>query len=303
LTTEKYLEFDNVTKQYENFTAVSGLSFSVNKGDIFGFLGPNGAGKSTSIRMLLSLITPTSGDIKLFGTPISKDRNSTISQVGALVEKPDFYPYLSAERNLDILARLSEIDNRKEKIDEVLELVGLSERRYSKVKTFSQGMKQRLGIAQTLLHSPKLVVLDEPANGLDPQGQVDMRELIVRLNKEKGITIIISSHILNEVEQICNRMVIINRGKSVVEGDVAELLTGSKMKVMLTTDDNEKAMSIIASSDPTIEIKKLNDEKISLQIEKEAIPSINSLLINSGIKVYSIEPIRSLEEYFIDKTR
>jgi ABC-type multidrug transport system ATPase subunit len=164
-------------------------------------------------------------------------------------------------------------------------------------------MKQRLGIAQTLLHSPKLVVLDEPANGLDPQGQVDMRELIVRLNKDKGITIIISSHILNEVEQICNRMVIINKGKSVVEGDVAELLTRSKMKVMLTTDDNDNTMSIISDKEPTVEMKKLNEEKISLQIERESIPKINNLLINNGIKVYSIEPIRSLEEYFIDKTK
>lgn len=300
---EVFLEFKNVSKEYKDFLAVNNLSFKVYEGDIFGFLGPNGAGKSTSIRMTLSLIKPTSGDITLLGKNIVNEREETLSQVGALIEKPDFYPYLTAQKNLEILAKISGVQNLKSKIDEVLDLVGLTSRRDSKVKTFSQGMKQRLGIAQTLLHDPKLIILDEPANGLDPQGQVDMRELIVRINKERGITVIISSHILNEVEQICNRMVIINKGQSMVEGNVSELLTGSRMKVSYVTDDNAKTMQILKNSQFKEYVDGIEKEKLTLLIEHENIPELNTFLSNEGVKVYSIEPIRSLEEYFISMTK
>jgi len=303
LKKEVFLEFDHVSKQYKDFLAVNDLSFKVYEGDIFGFLGPNGAGKSTSIRMTLSLIKPTSGNITLLGKSIVNEREETLAQVGALIEKPDFYPYLTAQKNLEILGKISGVDNLATKVDEVLELVGLSERRESKVKTFSQGMKQRLGIAQTLLHDPKLIILDEPANGLDPQGQVDMRELIVRINKERGITVIISSHILNEVEQICNRMVIINRGKSMVEGNVSELLTGSRMKVSYVTNDNKQTLELLANSDFKQFVTGIEKEKLTLLIEHENIPELNNFLSNEGVKVYSIEPIRSLEEYFISMTK
>lgn len=300
---EIFLQFEQVSKLYNSFLAVDKLSFNVYKGDIFGFLGPNGAGKSTSIRMALSLIKPTSGKINLFGSDILNDREKTLSKVGALIEKPDFYSYLSAQKNLEILGEISAVQGLKAKIDEVLDLVGLTYRRNSKVKTFSQGMKQRLGIAQTLLHDPKLIILDEPANGLDPQGQVDMRELIVRLNKERGITVIISSHILNEVEQICNRMVIINKGKSVVEGDVSELLTGSRMKVSYVTDDNEQTLALLSNSEFKDNINGIEKEKLTLLMEHENIPKLNDFLSKEGVKVYSIEPIRSLEEYFITMTK
>lgn len=300
---EIFLQFEQVSKQYNSFLAVDKLSFNVYKGDIFGFLGPNGAGKSTSIRMALSLIKPTSGKINLFGSDILNDREKTLSKVGALIEKPDFYSYLSAQKNLEILGEISAVQGLKAKIDEVLDLVGLTSRRNSKVKTFSQGMKQRLGIAQTLLHDPKLIILDEPANGLDPQGQVDMRELIVRINKERGITVIISSHILNEVEQICNRMVIINKGKSVVEGDVSELLTGSRMKVSYVTDDNEQTLALLSNSEFKDNINGIEKEKLTLLMEHENIPKLNDFLSKEGVKVYSIEPIRSLEEYFITMTK
>lgn len=300
---EVFLQFNNVSKQYKDFLAVDDLSFQVYEGDIFGFLGPNGAGKSTSIRMTLSLIKPTSGNIKLLGKDIVNEREQTLAQVGALIEKPDFYPYLTAQKNLELLGKLSSVENLSSKIDEVLDLVGLTSRRDSKVKTFSQGMKQRLGIAQTLLHDPKLIILDEPANGLDPQGQVDMRELIVRLNKDRGITVIISSHILNEVEQICNRMVIINKGKSMVEGNVSELLTGSRMKVSYVTDDNEKTQQLLNNSSFKKYLTGIEKEKLSLLIEHENIPELNNFLSNEGVKVYSIEPIRSLEEYFISMTK
>lgn len=300
---EIFLQFEQVSKLYNSFLAVDKLSFNVYKGDIFGFLGPNGAGKSTSIRMALSLIKPTSGEINLFGSDILNDREKTLSKVGALIEKPDFYSYLSAQKNLEILGEISAVQGLKAKIDEVLDLVGLTSRRNSKVKTFSQGMKQRLGIAQTLLHDPKLIILDEPANGLDPQGQVDMRELIVRINKERGITVIISSHILNEVEQICNRMVIINKGKSVVEGNVSELLTGSRMKVSYVTDDNEQTLALLSNSEFKDNINGIEKEKLTLLMEHENIPKLNDFLSKEGVKVYSIEPIRSLEEYFITMTK
>ena len=300
---EIFLQFEQVSKLYNSFLAVDKLTFNVYKGDIFGFLGPNGAGKSTSIRMALSLIKPTSGKINLFGSDILNDREKTLSKVGALIEKPDFYSYLSAQKNLEILGEISAVQGLKAKIDEVLDLVGLTSRRNSKVKTFSQGMKQRLGIAQTLLHDPKLIILDEPANGLDPQGQVDMRELIVRINKERGITVIISSHILNEVEQICNRMVIINKGKSVVEGDVSELLTGSRMKVSYVTDDNEQTLALLSNSEFKDNINGIEKEKLTLLMEHENIPRLNDFLSKEGVKVYSIEPIRSLEEYFITMTK
>jgi len=303
LKKEIFLQFEQVSKLYNSFLAVDKLSFNVYKGDIFGFLGPNGAGKSTSIRMALSLIKPTSGKINLFGSDILNDREKTLSKVGALIEKPDFYSYLSAQKNLEILGEISAVQGLKAKIDEVLDLVGLTSRRNSKVKTFSQGMKQRLGIAQTLLHDPKLIILDEPANGLDPQGQVDMRELIVRINKERGITVIISSHILNEVEQICNRMVIINKGKSVVEGDVSELLTGSRMKVSYVTDDNEQTLALLSNSEFKDNINGIEKEKLTLLMEHENIPRLNDFLSKEGVKVYSIEPIRSLEEYFITMTK
>lgn len=300
---EIFLEFDHVSKQYKDFLAVDDLSFKVYEGDIFGFLGPNGAGKSTSIRMTLSLIKPTTGNITLLGKNIVNEREETLSQVGALIEKPDFYPYLTAQKNLEILGKISGVANLSSKIDEVLELVGLTTRRGSKVKTYSQGMKQRLGIAQTLLHDPKLIILDEPANGLDPQGQVDMRELIVRINKERGITVIISSHILNEVEQICDRMVIINKGQSMVEGNVSELLTESRMKVSYVTDDNNRTLELLANSKYKDNINGIEKEKLSLLIEHENIPEMNNFLSNEGVKVYSIEPIRSLEEYFISMTK
>jgi len=299
LTTEKYLEFDNVTKQYENFTAVSGLSFSVNKGDIFGFLGPNGAGKSTSIRMLLSLITPTSGDIKLFGAPINQDRNSTIAQVGALVEKPDFYPYLSAERNLDILARLSEVENRQAKIDEVLDLVGLTERRASKVKTFSQGMKQRLGIAQTLLHSPKLVVLDEPANGLDPQGIAEIRELILKIGK-KGITIILASHLLDEVQKICSHVVVLDKGKNIYTGEVSDILNASTL-IELSSDDIELLEKSLKENENIISTEKEGAFLLLKLNDSYDIKDLNQFLISKDIAITHLSTRKqSLENHFLE---
>lgn len=303
MSKETYIELKNVSKNYGDIKAVDNLSLNIYKDDIYGFLGPNGAGKSTSIRMILSLIKPTTGKINIFGHNLSEKRNETLGRIGSLIEKPDFYNYLSARKNLELLGKISGLKgkNLNIKIDEVLELVGLLKRQNSKVKTFSQGMKQRLGIAQTLIHEPDLIILDEPANGLDPQGQIEMRELIKTINRDKGITVVISSHILVEIEQIANRMVIINKGKNIVEGDVKELLSGSGMRVSINTNDNKNALDFLQSIyNSKAECK---NERISLNIDRDKIPEINRQLIDKGFDMYSIEPVRSLEEFFINITK
>ena len=299
---EIYLKLDNISKTYGKLKAVNNLSLSVFKGDIYGFLGPNGSGKSTSIRMILSLISPDSGKINLFGRDLSVDRFRTLSRVGALIEKPDFYKYLSARKNLEILARLSDVKNPAKRIDEVLNLVKLKERENSTVKTFSQGMKQRLGIAQSILHEPDLIILDEPGNGLDPQGQKEMRKLIQRLNSDFGITIIISSHILSEIEQIANRMVIINKGQKVVEGEVSELLNGSGMMVRFELSDPEKALGIAKEKSFIREAKTTEENNILISLTKEDIPSLINEFNKNEINVYSVIPAKTLEDYFISKT-
>ena len=212
---EKIIEIKGLTKKFKDVKAVDELSLNVNKGDIFGFLGPNGAGKSTTIRMLLTLIRPNEGTIRIFGKPLNEERAIILKDVGAIVEKPDFYNYLSAYKNLEILGRISGREISSNRIMEILEIVGLKERSTSKVKTYSHGMKQRLGIAQALLHDPELIILDEPTTGLDPQGMKEIRDLVIHLRDEKNKTIFLSSHLLSEVEQIANRMIIINKGKTI----------------------------------------------------------------------------------------
>ena len=227
MNSEQIIQISSLTKKFKSLIAVDNLTLNVFKGDIFGFLGPNGAGKSTTIRMLLTLINPTNGNIKIFNKDLKKYRFEILSKVGAIVEKPDFYLYLTAYKNLEILGKMSGAEVNKKKIMNILELVGLESRYNSKVKTYSHGMKQRLGIAQALLHEPELVILDEPTVGLDPQGIKEVRELIIRLSKEKEITVFLSSHILKEIELVANRMVIIDKGKSLVEGEVKALLQDS----------------------------------------------------------------------------
>jgi ABC-type multidrug transport system ATPase subunit len=178
------VEARGLEKQFGRLKAVDGVSFTVNLGDIYGFLGPNGSGKSTTIRMMLGLIKPNGGEIKLFGQAMNRNNFRLLGRIGALIERPDFYNYLSAEKNLQLLARYSKLPKDDNRIPEVLDMVGLRDRANSKVRTFSQGMKQRLGIAQTLLHNPDLIILDEPLNGLDPQGIKDVRDLLFKLNRE-----------------------------------------------------------------------------------------------------------------------
>jgi ABC-type multidrug transport system ATPase subunit len=292
-----------LSKKFGTFEAVKDVSFSVNRGDVFGFLGPNGAGKSTTIRCLLSLIKPDQGNINLFGKTFSTNRREILSNIGSIIEKPDFYRYLSAEKNLEIFARISGADVSKREIAEMLDFVGLGERGKDKVKGFSHGMKQRLGIAQTLLHKPDLIILDEPTTGLDPQGIVEVRNLILRLKHEQNKTIILSSHQLAEIELISNRMVIINQGKTIVEGRVDELLNTKELVVSFDVDRLPEAKDLIHRAYPTAQICAISSKELEITLEEKQIAIVNKLLVEHGINVNAIEPKRKLEDYFLKTIR
>jgi ABC-type multidrug transport system ATPase subunit len=291
----------HLTKQFSGVTAVNDLSFTVNEGDVYGFLGQNGAGKSTTIRMLLTLIKPTGGDMQLFGKNLQGHRNEVLKQVGAIIERPDMYKYLSAYHNLSIFAKLSGIRASRQQLMEQLDMVGLADRAHSKVKTYSQGMKQRLGIAIALVHNPKLVILDEPTNGLDPQGIADMRNLILRMSGQMGKTVIVSSHLLTEIELIATRMLIINQGKKIVEGSVAELLDPAKTLVQIDSGDPAAARAWIQQSRWATGLTD-NSAGIKLQMNKADIPELAAALVSAGIPLLAIQPRHSLEDYFLSLT-
>ncbi len=299
---DKIIEVEGLSKRFKDILAVQNLNLNVYRGDVFGFLGPNGAGKSTTIRMLLSLIKPTKGSIKIFDKSLLDSRENILKNIGAIVEKPDLYKYLSAYKNLQILGKLSGIDITKKRIMEILELVGLKERANSKVKTFSHGMKQRLGIAQALLHNPELIILDEPTTGLDPQGMKEIRDLINHLSKDEKKTIFLSSHILSEVEQVANRMIIINKGTTVVEGKVAELLDAKITKVTFDVDDIIKTEQLIKDSQWIDNFIKINENSFSVSLPRDDVHLLNKYLVENKIEVNSIVPLRSLEEYFLNIT-
>lgn len=301
---EKIIEVKNLTKKFKDTTAVNNLNFSVYTGDVFGFLGPNGAGKSTTIRMLLSLIFPSKGEINIFGKSLFHSKKEILKNIGAIVEKPDFYGYLSAYKNLEMLGKMYGNSITKNQIMNLLDFVGLSQRANSKVKTFSHGMKQRLGIAQALLHDPELIILDEPSTGLDPQGMKEIRDLIIHLSKEKNKTILLSSHILNEVEQVANRMIIINKGKTIVEGNVFDLLNNQKVKVIFefTDSQSENIKQILSTTNWNETISHLDKNKITFLLSQDEIPLLNKYLVENGINISSIIPIKSLEEYFLKIT-
>lgn len=296
---EEVIKVEKLAKNFGSFEAVRDVSFTINKGDVFGFLGPNGAGKSTTIRCLLSLIKLNAGSIEMFGKSYEKNRFEILSKIGCIIEKPDFYNYLSAEKNLEIFARISGATVSKKEIEEMLDFVGLSGRGKDKTKGYSHGMKQRLGIAQTLLHKPELIILDEPTTGLDPQGIIEIRNLILRLKNEQNKTILLSSHQLSEIELIANRMVIITKGKSLVEGDVQELLNAQELTVRLELSDLEKALPLIKKQFVNSEITQITNSEISISIEKEQIPVLNKLLIQNDILIYAMEPKRKLEDFFM----
>jgi ABC-2 type transport system ATP-binding protein len=293
------IRVEHLTKRFGSFEAVRDVSFHVNRGDVFGFLGPNGAGKSTTIRCMLSLIKNDSGVIEMFGKSYKTHRSEILTKIGSIIEKPDFYKYLSAEKNLEIFARISGASVSKKEIQEMLDFVGLSGRGKDKIGGFSHGMKQRLGIAQTLLHKPDLIILDEPTTGLDPQGIVEIRNLILRLKTEQHKTVLLSSHQLSEIELIANRMVIINKGKTVIEGDVKELLNAQEIVVKLEVNRLNDACELISKTFGISEFNRLNDFEFELNIEKQQVPLVNHTLVQNNIEVHSIEPKRKLEDFFM----
>jgi len=302
LPQEKIIELIELSKTYKGLKAVSNLNLTVYRGDVFGFLGPNGAGKSTTIRMMLSLIKPTSGEINIFGKPLLKNRLEILKKIGAIVEKPDFYLYLTAYKNLEILAGISGIKVTKKKIMDILELVDLENRWNSNVKTFSYGMKQRLGIAQALIHDPELIILDEPTTGLDPQGVKEIRELIIKLSQENGKTIFLSSHILSEVQMIANRITILNQGTTVVQGPIKDFISPDNLKVRFELSDIYNVLNILKASPWHDKILTHSEKDVSFQLQKMEISRLNRFFVEQHVAVNAIIPANSLEEYFLEIT-
>lgn len=296
------IEVSHLCKSFGSFKAVQDLSFTVQAGDVYGFLGQNGAGKSTTIRMLLSLIRPTSGTIRIFGRSLQKEREEILENTGAVVERPDLYKYLTGHQHLALFAKLNSKKISDKQIVRTLSVVGLEKRAKDKVGVYSQGMKQRLGIAIALLHDPELIVLDEPTNGLDPQGIADIRNLILSLSKDQGKTIVVSSHLLSEVEQIADSMLVINKGIKVVEGKVRELMNPDRVQLELITTDNQKSMDFLKQSHWAVGLRESADHTIKMEVDPASIPGLSRKLFEQGIDLISLKSINSLEAYFLSIT-
>lgn len=300
LSNEIVLRTKGLSKRFGKRWAVKGLNIEVHRGDVFSFLGPNGAGKSTAIRMILTLLRPTAGSIEIFGMDLRKNRSAILSRVCGIVEKPDFYLYLSAYKNLEILGSMTR-SVRREEIMEVLDLVGLKLRAFEKVKAFSHGMKQRLGIAQALLTKPELIILDEPTTGLDPQGMKEVRGLIKKLASEKEMTIFLSSHLLSEVEMVATRMAVINRGELIAQGPVSELLDREPMEYFVQVSPLDSAVKLIGTL-PWAEVLSAENGKIELRLESGHSSELNTILVTNHIEVTSFYPHRTLEDFFLKIT-
>lgn len=283
---------------------IDSLDLEVPKGSIYGFLGPNGSGKTTTIRLLLGLLNKNSGNVKLFEKPFANNRIDTLSKIGALIENPSLYNHLSARQNL-LIASNYRGNIKKDRIDEVLETVNLLRVKNKKVKTFSLGMKQRLGLAIALLSKPELLILDEPTNGLDPKGIIEMRELIKKLNKEDGITIFISSHLLSEIEKTCTHVGIIREGKMLFQ-DTVKALTASQsdqLQIELETDDKHRTYDQLIQMG--FEIKSIEHEEHLLLVsvkEKSQIPVLVDSLRKNDINIYQVMIKNNLEELFLNLT-
>jgi ABC-type multidrug transport system ATPase subunit len=297
------IALEKVSKQYGQFTAVEDLSMEIKAGEIYGFLGPNGSGKSTTLRMLLDLIKPTSGKISIFGHDMQHERNKIMGKIGCIIEKPDFYGYLSAKKNIELMARASGVKYYKKDYDLLFERVGLSGREQDKVKTYSHGMKQRLGLAQALIHDPDLIILDEPNTGLDPQGIIDLRHLLVKLNSEQGKTILLSSHILSEIEEIAHSMIVLNKGRTVAQGRVHELLSNEGLHVEIEVEATpDEALALISNSVWQQHFAGNEGAVFRFNLSKPMISTLNDFLVASAVPVVRIEYKRQLEAFFLKMT-
>jgi ABC-2 type transport system ATP-binding protein len=296
---ERPIEARALSKQYGERLAVASVDVTVEPGDVYGYLGPNGAGKTTSLRMMLGLIRPTEGSVRLFG----RDPQVTVralAGVAGFVEAPTFYPYLTGRRNLELLAAFDGNDARR-RIDTALDVVELADRASDRVGGYSHGMRQRLGIAAALLREPKLLLLDEPATGLDPGGMRDMRLLIRRLAGE-GMTVLLSSHLMTEVEEVCNRVGIVRSGKIVYEGEIAELKSSAGATYRLSTTDDERALAVCRAQ-PGIENVQLDGGRISFTADESAVAELSQALVEAGALIKSLAPQTvTLEDLFFSLT-
>ncbi len=294
------LETKDLTHHYsEKEKIVNAIHLQVPEGSIYGFLGPNGAGKTTTLRLVLGLLKKQQGEISFFGMPFHQNRIAILKKVGSLIESPSLYGHLTAIENLSILQKIYQCP--KERIADVLALVGLSNTGSKKTSQFSLGMKQRLSIAIALLHNPALLILDEPTNGLDPNGIIEMRELLKKLNREQGITIIISSHLLAEIEKLVTHIGIINHGTMMFQGTLEALKEKQQQSsyIILDTNDHDKTLGIIRNNNLTSILK---DGKITMPLaSNKIIAQINQQLVNNDIEVYEISTVKNdLETIFMD---
>jgi ABC-type multidrug transport system ATPase subunit len=289
-----------LTKKYKQVTAVNNLDMDIPRGTVYGFLGPNGAGKTTTIRMLLGLIEPTAGSAQVLGHDIRRERGAIAPKVGAIVESPAFYTYLTGEQNLRVLARSSNLNLEPRRINELIEFVGLSGRGRHKVKTYSLGMKQRLGVAATLLNDPDIIFLDEPTNGLDPAGTVDMRNLIARLGQE-GHTVFLSSHMLNEVQQVCSDVAIVQRGVTIKQGRVSDMLAVGA-GYAIEAAPFERALGVL-SQHPELKASSADNHWIDITAEAGDVPALVRALVGADVDVYQVQVRqKSLESLFLELT-
>lgn len=299
---EPIVKLKNVTKRIGAKTIIDKLSFEVPKGEVFGFLGPNGAGKTTTIRMMVGLMSITEGEVHIGGYNIQTDFEKAIRHVGAIVENPEMYKYLSGWRNLVHYARMIP-GITHHRIQEVVALMGLEKRIHDKVKTYSLGMRQRLGVAQAVLHKPSLLILDEPTNGLDPAGIRELRDYLRRLAREEEVSVIVSSHLLSEMELMCDRIAIIQNGRLVDVKLTKELMQdGGRSFVVFEVSDIELAQRTLAQNNSGFPAE-LQNEGIVLELDREEVADVTALLVHAGVRIYGIKPItKSLEDKFLEMT-
>jgi ABC-type multidrug transport system ATPase subunit len=296
------IQTDNLTYQYAKQKKVlDGVSLNIPKGSIYGFLGPNGAGKSTTMRLLTGIIPEQQNNIKLFGKPLKEQFPQVFFKIGSLVESPALYLHLSGYNNLRYIAKIRNIDERK--IDEVLALVDLLRDKKQKVKRYSLGMKQRLAIAMALLGDPELLLLDEPVNGLDPNGILDIRNLLVKINKEKGVTIFVSSHLLAEIEKMCTHVGIISQGKLRFEGTIDDLSKSAEgCKIQLTFKEGSD-LWLEKLKDNFDKVQRVSVQQLSVQLKnREEIPGFINKLSAEGALLYEVKIVEGLEEWFMNLT-
>lgn len=294
------LTLQGVSKQLGGRTIVKQLNMQVEPGEVYGFLGPNGAGKTTTIRMIVGLAKPTEGTIRIMGHDVQHDRGAALRHVGAIVENPELYSYLTGRQNLLHFARLSSLVAPARRIDEVADLVGLADRIDEKVRRYSLGMRQRLGVAQALLAKPKLLVLDEPTNGLDPAGIREFRAMIRDL-AASGMSVFVSSHLLNEIQLMCDRVAILNGGRIITEQRVEDLVSSAISSVLVRVNDVEVALQVAAAAGVPADV--MAEKQLRFLMSEQAIPALVRELVARQLEVYAIEPERnSLEDAFLHLT-